>query len=56
MELLNRVQSKKFIERREKLTSKLICMHGSQILLKQNRASVINLSKNEIQPEMLDVF
>ena len=56
MKLLNRVQSKKFIELREKQTSKLVRMHGSQLLLKQNKESVINLSKNDIQPEMLDIF
>ena len=41
---------------REKQTSDLIAMHGSFMLLKQNKESVIHLSKNEMQPKMLDIF
>ena len=40
----------------EKQRSKLIRMHSLQILLKQNKESVINLSINGIQPEMVDLF
>ena len=56
IKLLIRIQTRKLLELREKQSDKLIRIHGSPILMKQQKDSVVNLSSIEIDNEMTNIL